>query len=81
MRHSWNPDNTLAQWQERFAEDLHSRLLPVTAEQAGTGFELLPCDGLDLTVPLPEHLKEILPEAGSVGCPRRLWPQQLTTRQ
>ena len=81
MRHSWNPDNTLAQWQQRFAEDLHSRSLPVTAEQAGTGFELLPCDGLDLTVPLPEHLKEILPEAGSVGCPRRLWPQQLTTRQ
>ena len=75
MRHSWNPDNPFAQWQERFQEDLNSRLLPVTADQRGTGFQLLPCDGQDFTVPIPEHLKKILPDAGSVGCSRTLWPE------
>ena len=38
LRHSWNPDNTLAQWQQRFQEDLHSTLLPVAFEQTGTRF-------------------------------------------
>ncbi len=73
MRHSWNPDNALAQWQERFQEDLHSRLLPVTAQQCGTGFQLNPCDGLDFTGPLPDHVKEILPAPGNVGSSRTVW--------
>ena len=75
MRHSWNPDNTFAQWQERFDEDLHSRLLPVTAEQRGTGLRLLPCDGLDFTVPIPEHVEEIIPDIDTAGSSRTLWPQ------
>ncbi len=29
LRHSWNPNNTLQQWQERFNEDKHSKLMPV----------------------------------------------------
>lgn len=40
MRHSWNPDNTLAQWQQHFQEDLHSQLLAVSAQQLGTSFQL-----------------------------------------
>ncbi len=74
MRHSWNTDNTLAQWRERFQEDLNSRLLPVTAKQIGTGFHLNPCDGLDFTGALPEHVKELLPAPRSVGCSRTAWP-------
>jgi len=75
MRHSWNPDNTLAQWQERFQEDLHSRLLPVAAEQSGTGFRLIPCDELNFNGPLPDHLREILPTPHTVGSSRTVWPQ------
>ena len=75
MRHSWNPDNTLAQWQERFQEDLHSRLLPVAAERHGTGFRLVPCDELDFGGQLPDHLKKILPEPGTVGSSRTAWPE------
>ncbi|HYW80546.1 MAG TPA: hypothetical protein VE890_13265, partial [Thermoguttaceae bacterium] len=69
------PDNTLAQWQERFQEDLHSRLLPVAAEQSGTGFRLIPCDELNFNGPLPDHLREILPTPHTVGSSRTVWPQ------
>ena len=75
MRHSWNPDNTLAQWQERFQEDLHSQLLPVTAERHGTGFRLGPCDGVNLSGPLPDSLKKILPEPRTLGSSRTAWPE------
>ena len=40
MRHSWNPDNTLAEWQERFGEDAHSALAPIDFAETGTGFVL-----------------------------------------
>jgi len=56
LRHSWNPDNTLGQWRQRFGEDLHSRQMPVAVEQRGTGFRLLTTDGLDIACPLPERL-------------------------
>lgn len=73
MRHSWNPDNTLDTWRERFEEDIHSRALPVTAEQRGTGFQLFPCDGLDFAVPLPKHAREMLPVADRFGSSRTVW--------
>ena len=38
MRHTWNPNNTLAQWRERFQEDVHSTQAPVAFELKGTGF-------------------------------------------
>jgi hypothetical protein len=75
MRHSWNPDNTLAQWQQRFQEDLHSRLLAATAERRGTGFRLVPRDDLDLGGQLPEHLKEVFPSPRAVGSSRTVWPE------
>ncbi|MFH1922097.1 MAG: hypothetical protein ABIP48_19700 [Planctomycetota bacterium] len=68
-------DNTLAQWQERFEEDLHSRLLPVAAERRGAGFRLAPCDGLDLAGPLPDHLEKLLPAPRAVGSSRTAWPE------
>jgi hypothetical protein len=33
MRDNWNADNTLAQWRERFGEDVHSALVPVDFRQ------------------------------------------------
>lgn len=74
MRHHWNPNNTLPQWQERFAEDLHSRLMPITFESRGTGFRLLTTDGLDVAGPLPAVLDWKPQDAQRVGCTRTQWP-------
>ena len=41
IRYHWNPNVTLAQWQKRFQQDLHSRLMPVRFERRGQGFKLL----------------------------------------
>ncbi len=75
MRHSWNVGNTLAQWRERFGEDRHSRLLPVTAQRLGTGFRLVPCDGLNVGGQLPDDLKKIFPEPRAAGSSRTAWPE------
>jgi parallel beta-helix repeat protein len=56
LRHSWNPDNTLEQWQKRFGEDTHSRLLPVPFEVRGMWFKLTSRSGLDCAGPLPAGL-------------------------
>jgi hypothetical protein len=55
MRHAWNPDNTLEEWQKRFGEDLHSKRRPVAFEMKGTGFKLLTREGLDAAEPLPDE--------------------------
>jgi len=74
MRHSWNPDNTLAEWQERFGEDRHSRLMPVQFDFRGTGFKLLSRDGTNVAGPLPEACgwKPAVP--GLVGASITQWP-------
>jgi parallel beta-helix repeat protein len=74
LRHSWNPNNTLAQWRERFGEDLHSRLMPVAYELRGTAFRLLSTEGLDLGRPLPAELGWKAPQGRRVGCARTQWP-------
>ena len=74
MRHSWNPDNTLSQWQERFKEDLHSTLMPVAFQQKGTGFSLITCDGLKELAPLPGEIRAIIQPPPNIGCRRTEWP-------
>jgi hypothetical protein len=74
MRHSWNPDNTPAQWQKRFKEDLHSALIPVAFEQKGTGFSLNTCDGLKEMAPLPAEIRTIIQPPLHGGCRRTEWP-------
>lgn len=74
LRHTWNPNNTLAQWQERFGEDQHSRLMPIEFEVRGTGFKLLTSAGLDVAGPLPAALDWKPQEARRVGCTRTQWP-------
>jgi parallel beta-helix repeat protein len=75
MRHSWNPDNTLEQWQERWQEDGNSRRLPMACELPGMGFRLLTTEGLDIAGPVPVAAgwQPALP--GRVGCARTQWPE------
>ena len=74
LRHSWNPDNTLAQWRARFGEDARSRSMPIDIEMRGTGFRLMTTDGLDATVPLPAAVDWRPAAPGRVGCSRTRWP-------
>jgi len=74
MRHSWNPDNTLAEWRERFGEDRHSKQVPVRFEFTGTGFAVLSREGMDTAVPLPETLGWTPPASRLVGASKTHWP-------
>jgi hypothetical protein len=74
LRHSWNPDNTLAEWRERFGEDLHSRGLPLEFELRGTGFRLLGADVLGAAAPLPAAVGWRPAPSARVGCARSQWP-------
>ena len=76
MRHHWNPDNTLAQWRERWIEDLHSKQMPVAYEQEGTSFRLLTSEGLDCATALPEGILWRPAKPGRVGCERTQWPER-----
>ena len=74
LRHSWNPDNTLAQWQQRFGEDRHSKLAPVQFEFRGTGFKLLSHERKDTAGPLPDRIGWQPPGPGQVGASISQWP-------
>ena len=67
---------TLDQWQQRFGEDLHSRVLPVSFESSHRGFRLLGREGLDVGGPLPEEVTAIWKPAypGQVGASITHWP-------
>ncbi len=73
LRHSWNPDNTLAQWQQRFEEDLHSTEVPVEFELTGMRFELESRSKLEKLAPLPEEVRSQLPPFTDAGCRRVQW--------
>ena len=75
MRHSWNPNNTLEQWQQRFGEDMSSKLMPVEFELRGTGFRLLTTEGLDVAGPLPEGLDWQPQNPARVGSAITQWPR------
>ena len=74
MGHSWNPDNTLARWRQRFGEDAHSRIMPVAFEARGTAFRLRTDQGLDAAGPLPEDLPWRPKRPKRVGAQRSHWP-------
>ncbi|MGA2032172.1 MAG: right-handed parallel beta-helix repeat-containing protein [Thermoguttaceae bacterium] len=77
MRHSWNPDNTLVEWRERFGEDVHSALVGVDFQQRGTGFTLRTRDGLPKAEPLPDEIRSIVQPPSHIGCSRSMWPVEL----
>ena len=75
MRHSWNPDNTLAQWQERFKEDLHSAPHADRVRAERNGFVLTASDRLKNAAPLnDETLMRFVQPPPHVGCCRSAWP-------
>jgi hypothetical protein len=74
MRHTWNPNNTLAQWQARFQEDVHSIQTPVYFELRGSGFALQTRAGLGDAGPLPETVRGPIPPIPHAGCRRMAWP-------
>jgi len=77
MRHTWNPNNTLAQWQERFQEDLHSTAAPVAFELQGTRFAVREHEDLAAAGPLPEAIWAIVPDIPRAGSRRLRWPGNL----
>ena len=76
LRHNWNDNNTLAQWQQRYGQDMHSHALPVGYERIGAGFRLLTSHGLDVAAPLPQAvLRTWKPrKPGRVGGDITRWP-------
>ncbi|HPD17531.1 MAG TPA: right-handed parallel beta-helix repeat-containing protein [Planctomycetota bacterium] len=74
MRHSWNPDNTLAEWRQRFGEDAHSKQMPIEYERKGTGFRLLTRSGLRVARRLPTELPWRAPSPSRVGSSLTQWP-------
>ena len=74
MRHSWNPDNSLPRWQERFGEDKHSQIRHADAQVRGAAFSLLTTEGLDVAGPLPAELSDMVTAPPRVGCTSTRWP-------
>lgn len=74
MRHSWNPDNTLDEWRQRFGEDKHSKAMPLRFERKGTGLRLLAAEGLDVAGPLPDAVPWKPANPRRVGSSRTQWP-------
>jgi hypothetical protein len=76
MRHNWNDNNLLAQWQERYAQDRHSRQINVDYELFATGFRLRSTAGLDVAGPLPDAVAKLWKpkDPGRVGAALVAWP-------
>lgn len=74
LRHHWNPNNTLAEWQKRFAQDLHSRLMSVRYDRTASGFRLLSTSELDVAAPLPSECKWQQSDPRHVGSTITHWP-------
>lgn len=74
LRHSWNPNNTLKQWQERFGEDKNSRLVSIDFALSGTGFQLRTTQDLEATAPLPEEVRGLVAKPERAGSSLACWP-------
>jgi parallel beta-helix repeat protein len=76
MRHNWNDNNDLAQWQQRYGHDQHSRAMPLVWSLFGTGFRLSATDGLDTAGPLPPEVTRVWQPAdpSRVGSALTEWP-------
>lgn len=75
MRHNWNDNNVMGQWQETYGHDRHSKVMPVEVQRFGTGFRLVTEKGLDVAGPLPAEVTRVWKPANPkrVGSPRTQW--------
>jgi parallel beta-helix repeat protein len=76
MRHNWNDNNPLAQWQATFQHDQHSRQMPIQYQRFGTSFRLLTQTGLDVAGPLPPDVTRVWKPKNPkrVGADLTQWP-------
>jgi len=76
MRHNWNDNNTLSQWQERTGQDRNSVLRKVAYRRFSTGFELLSEEGLDVAGALPDRVLAVWQpgKPGRAGASITRWP-------
>lgn len=74
LRHTWNPNNTLLQWQDRFQQGMHSMATSVAFELQGARFAVRNREDLAAPGPLPEAVRSILPKIPHVGSRCQEWP-------
>jgi len=79
LRQHWNPDNSLADWQKRYGEDLHSQAMPLNWSLAGDGFRLTDFNPPAAPAPLPAELGW-QPAKAQVGCGLERWPDPAAGR-
>jgi parallel beta-helix repeat protein len=77
LAHGWNSGSSLPEWQQRFAQDRHSRQMVVDYRRTGTTFKLLTRAGLDVAGPLPDAVLRVWKPADPkrVGAERTEWPK------
>ena len=73
---AWGKEHTLAEWQQLFGEDTHSKVVPVNYHCSHDGFWQESRRGLDVGTPLPDSVTKIWkPDSpGYVGADRLRWP-------
>jgi len=76
MRHNWNDGNALSRWQAEFAQDPHSRAMPVRYARSGTRVEILAGGELGVAGPLPEEVARVWRprDPKRVGADLTRWP-------
>jgi len=76
LKPDFNSTRTFQQWQQRFKEDLNSRILPVRFDLPSTGFRLVTREGLDIAGPLPQEVTRIWKpkHPRRVGADLTQWP-------
>jgi hypothetical protein len=76
MRHNWNDNNPLPQWQDRYAQDKNSRQMPIEYRRVGTSFKVLTQTGLDVAGPLPAEVAKVWKPKNPkrVGADLTQWP-------
>jgi parallel beta-helix repeat protein len=76
MRHNWNDNNTLQNWQKVYDQDKHSRMMKVDFEQGAGRFKLVTRTGLDVAGPIPDAVAKVWKPKNpkQVGCDLMQWP-------
>ncbi len=76
LKPDFETTRTFAQWQQRFGEDLHSKIMPVQCDIMPTSFRLLTQSGLDIATPLGPEVTNVWKPANPrrVGANMIAWP-------
>jgi hypothetical protein len=77
LKPDFETTRTFAQWQQRFGEDLHSKIMPVQCDVLPMSFRLLTQSGLDIATPLGPEVTNVWKSANPrrVGANMTAWPR------